>query len=247
MPRETTNPLTVIHRPMPSESIPLRDLVILYLIWFFIAGLTLMTRQLVFEGSSFFTQGIQFLFFIALRLSFIPIAISLLTSQQHFSVERVGLHFRQFWKMFGIGCKISLPLVPLTLFLIHLPLVYKTPLLRPLYVATTPETIAISLVYSFLLFFITLIPAFSEELLFRGMTFTFLQERLPTAWALILSSFAYGIFYMQFNVYLLAIRIILGFFTAILFWRSKSLLPSTCLQAALHTAFILYVFGWGWW
>lgn len=245
MPKETSLPTH--ENTSSSHGIELHDLLLLYLIWFFLAGLTIMTRQMIYEGSPFFTQGIQFLFFIALRMAFVPVAISVLSSRPNFTTERIGMDFQHFWQKVSIGCRISLPVIPLTLLLIHLPLVYKTPMLHPLYASTTPETIAVSLVYSLLLFFMTLIPAFSEELLFRGITFTFLQERLSTTWALILSSLAYGFFYMQFNTYMMVIRILLGFFCTHLFWRSKSLIPSACLQAAFHTAFILYVFGLGWW
>lgn len=246
MPGKMVRP-TMLKQNSSSGCIELRDLVILYLIWFFVAGLIVMTKQLVFAGSLFFTQGVQFLFFIALRLGFLPVAISFLTARREFPLERVGLHFQHFWPVVRMSCRVSLPIIPLTLLLVHLPLVYQTPMLHPLYSATTPETIAISLVYSFLLFFMNLLPSVSEELLFRGLTFTFLQERLNTFWALLLSSLLYGLFYMQFNVYMILIRMLIGFFTGILFWRSKSLIPSVCLQAAFHTAFILYIFGLGWW
>lgn len=232
---------------LKQRFITLKDLLIIYLIWFFLQGFYEMTGQLVFPGSLFLTQAVHYCFFITVRLLFIPIVLYFILYRYSLPAEKIGLTLRRFWKMSKIGIKASIPLLPLILFLVHLPLVYTNSQLKPMVTATTPEEIANSLVYFILIFFITIIPALSEELLFRGLTFTFLEERWGTFKALLMNPLIYGIFFMQFNLYLALLRIVIGFFTTYLFYRSRSLIPSTIFQALFHSAFILYLFGWGWW
>lgn len=225
----------------------LKNLLSIYFVWFFLAGFYEMTKQLVFEGSIFITQIVHYSFFISLRLLFIPIALYIFIFRNSTPVEDIGLTFHKFWRMLKVGIKTSFPFLPLILLFVHLPLVNTNPALKPILVVSNPEEIALSLVYFICLFFMTLIPAFSEELLFRGLTFPFLKERLGIWKALILNGIIYGIFYMPFNIYLITLRMILGFFATYLFWRTKNLIPSVILQAFFHTTFILYLFGWGWW
>lgn len=247
MSRDLDRSTPIEPKDCPTQQLPLRELIYMYLTWFFLSGLTEMTQQLVFQGSLFLTQGIHFLFFIAFRLLFIPVALYFIIYRHFMNADKVGLNFGNFWRWSKLGYKLSFPLIPLTLLLVHLPLIYHSNDLRPMVEATTLSTIAVSLVYSILLFFMTLIPAFSEELLFRGFTFSFVQERLGTGFALFFNSILYAVFYMQFNPYLFLIRVLIGFFTTYLFWRTKSLIPSTFVQASFHTAMILYIFGWSWW
>lgn len=228
--------------------LPLRDMVVMYLVWFALAGFYQLAQQIVLSGSEFLTEGLHFLFLITLRLLFIPVVLYFVIYRGFLTPERVGLTFRQFFLMSKVGIKIGWPFIPLTLLLVHLPLANVLGSgLKPLFLATTPETIAVSLVYSFLFFFMTLIPAFSEELLFRGLTFSFIEERIGRWQALVLSSLIYGLIYIQINIYVVVLRVTLGFLTAYLFSRSKSLLPSTMVQAMLHTGICLYALGWGWW
>lgn len=228
--------------------LPLRDMAVMYLIWFALTGFYQLAQQIVLSGSEFLTGGLHYLFFITLRLLFIPVTLYFVIYRGFLTPERVGLTFQRFFLMSKVGIKIGWPFIPLALLLVHLPLVNALGSeLKPMFTANTPETIAVSLVYSFLFFFMTLIPAFSEELLFRGLTFSFIQERIGTWQALVLSSLIYGLVYLQLNIYVAVLRVTLGFLTAYLFWRSKSLLPSTLVQAMLHTGLCLYVLGWGWW
>ncbi|AZR71944.1 hypothetical protein BBF96_00090 [Anoxybacter fermentans] len=233
-------------QPKP-QLLSLNDLIIIYIVWFFLAGIYEMTQQLIFEGSPFLTRIIHYLFFITIRLLFIPIVLYLICYRRSLDSKLLGLTLRKFWVMSKIGIKASWPIIPLVLLFIHLPLVYTNTNLRPMIKVTSPEEIAVSLVYFIILFIMTIIPSLSEELLFRGLTFPFLKERLALWQALLLNAIIYGIFYIQFNIYHLFLRIVLGFFTTYLFWRSKSLIPSTILQAFFHATFILYIFGWGFW
>ncbi len=230
-----------------QQLITLHKLLIMYLVWFFLTGFFEMTKQLVFEASPFLTQGIHYMFFITTRLIFIPIVIYFIIYRNSLSLESIGLTKKNFFSMVKVGIKISFITIPMILFLVHLPLVNSNIHLHPMIKATSPEEIAISLVYFIFIFFMTFIPALSEELLFRGLTFPFLKERVGTWQALLLNAVLYAIFYLSFNPYMITLRIILGFFTTYLFWRSKNLIPSTILQAFIHSAFILYLFGWGWW
>lgn len=225
----------------------LHELIILYLVWFFLTGFYEMTKQLVFEGSIFITQVVHYSFFFSVRLLFIPILLYLFIFRKSIAGKEIGLTLHRFWRMLMVGFKASFPFLPLIILLVHLPLVNTIPMLQPMLEITTPEDLAISLVYFICLFFMTLIPAFSEELLFRGLTFPFLEERFGFWKAILINTLLYGIFYMPFNLYLLALRLVLGFFTTYLFWRTKNLIPSTIFQAFFHATFILYLFGWGWW
>ncbi len=229
------------------QHLTIKDMLILYLLWFFLQGFYEMTTQLVFEGSLFLTQVVHYFFFIVARLLFVPIALYFILYRYSLPVEEFGLTLKRFWANIKLGFKTSFPLVLLVLFIVHLPLVYTDSKIQPMIVASNPEEIATSLVFFVLLVFMTIIPAFSEELLFRGLTFSFLEERLGSVKALFLNALLYGIFYMHFNIYFITIRIILGFFSTYLFWRCRNIIPSTILQACFHASFILYIFGWGWW
>ena len=245
----TREPELSVNAPLdsnPTDHLSMHDLVLMYLIWFAFTGICTLTRSIVLWGSEFLTEGLHYLFFITLRLFFIPAALYFVIYRGFLSTERVGLTFHHCFQLSKQGLKIGWLFIPLTLVLVHLPLAYSGNL-KPLIIATTPEKLSVSLVYSFLLFFMTLIPAFSEELLFRGLTFSFLAERAQTWQAMLLSSLIYTLFYLQFNIYLVIFRFTLGFFSTYLFWRSKSLLPSTMVQAMLHTAMCVYVFGLDWW
>lgn len=230
------------------QYIAIKDMVVIYLIWFFLQGFyQMIAEQLFFEGSLFFTQLIHYLFFIFLRLVFIPVVLYFILYRYTLPVEKFGLTTKRFSHMVKLGLKVSCPIGLLIFIFVHLPLVYTNSQLKPMIIATNPENIALSVVFFFLLVFMTLIPAFSEELLFRGLTFNFLKERLGTTTALFLNALLYGLFYLQFDLSFIGLRIVLGFFSTYLFWRSKNLIPSTILQACFHSAMILYVFGWGWW
>ena len=230
------------------QFLTMKDMLILYLSWFFLEGFyQMIAEQLFFEGSIFFTQLIHYLFFIVLRLVFIPLVLYFILYRYTLPVEKFGLTTKKFSQMVKLGLKISSPIGLLIFLFVHLPLVYTNSQLNPMIIATNPENIALSVVFFFLLVFMTLIPAFSEELLFRGLTFKFLEERVGRTIALFLNALLYGLFYLQFDLSLIGLRIVLGFFSTYLFMRTKNLIPSTILQACFHSAMILYVFGWGWW
>lgn len=230
------------------QYITTKDMIILYLIWFFLQGFNQMIQeQLFFEGSIFLTQVIHYLFFLFLRLVFIPIVLYFILYRYTLPVEKFGLTTKKFSNRVKLGLKISYPIALLIFIFVHLPLVHTDANLKPMIIATNPENIALSLVFFILLVFMTLIPAFSEELLFRGLTFNFLEERFGAKAALILNALLYGLFYLRFDLSFIGLRVVLGFFSTYLFWRTKNLIPSTILQACFHSAMILYVFGWGWW
>lgn len=232
---------------LPKETWTIKDIIIIFIIWFFLTGFYEMTHQLVFEDSPFLTQSIHYLFFITIRLLFIPIAIYLFCFRTSRSVQDIGLTLDKISKMLKIGLKVSWPLMPMTLFLIHLPLVYTEANLRPMYEATSPDKIAISLVFFIILFFMSIIPSLAEEVLFRGITFTFLSDRYSKWQALFVNALLYAFFYSHFDIYHLGIRFTLGFFTTYLYWKTENLIPSTILMASFHASMILYVFGWGYW
>lgn len=145
----------------------------------------------------------------------------------HARFESIGLTAKDFWKNVKRGIVGYLALIPI-LFAILLVLSFAAQ-----FFSYEPEPQAVVQIYlkgssDNILFiftlFVALVGPVIEEIFFRGFTYTAFRDRFGVRWATIASAFLFALLHMNFIAFIPIF--FLGVFLAVLFEKTRSLVPS---------------------
>jgi membrane protease YdiL (CAAX protease family) len=87
---------------------------------------------------------------------------------------------------------------------------------------------------------VCVIAPFAEELLFRGVVFAGLAQRLPLMWAAVLSGIIFGVAHL--DAWSIAPLAVIGVGLALLYYRTGSLWPNVVAHATVNTVALVAVY-----
>ncbi|AGB40239.1 CAAX amino terminal protease family [Halobacteroides halobius DSM 5150] len=226
-----------------KEKMTIIDLIKLQLIWYLTNFLIIFCQNYIQFELPYFNDLYQIIFKVIGRSFFISFLLYW-TTIYNLSFEELGIKFKNFLEDFEIGLEFSLFLL-LGIIIINLSISEK--IIHPLVKISNLTELTLSLFYFGIVVISYLIPAFSKELLYRGLLFYYFKDKLGAKLGFIVSNLYYVVSYLDLRPGSIIIHLLVGIITTYLYYKTESLIASTIFQTIYQASLIVYLFSFSNW
>ncbi len=223
-----------------------KDILIIFGMWYFIILIILIARNFTLNHD-LVNNIFHFLFIVSGRFIFLGLTIFYLTSFYPISFKEIGFKLTYLKRDFFQAFSIILIFLLMIILIINIPLSFASEGgFSPLYSLQKPEDFVDSLLPLLLLFSGCLIIATSEQLILTCIIYELFKNTLfSKIISLLLTSLFYSIILLQFEPGRILLNFLVAFISLMLYTKRRSILAPSIFLAGYYSAYIVYIYGWG--